>query len=198
MDPRFGSPGRIARGKLPFRGARLLIHKGRPPAAPHGAPAPRPPEAILGHSVRQAATSAIQINPAPTWIRPVLVVSIPLRRSPREAALRRGNGDDAEAFDRELVQPWLSAMGCAPPLAMSPRSPPAGVHLRRVPRRGPCMHMHGRLESSGSPWFDAVTDGLAPPRGVRRRAWLTASHRGEAIDAPSWGSMVAPGHDAVE
>ena len=188
MDPGFGSPGRVARGKVPFRRARLLIHKGRGPRRRRMAPpAPRPPEAILGHSVRQAATSAIQINPAPTWIRPVLVVSIPLRRS----LARLPCGGATEMMQRHSIVSWYS-LGCRPWGArhlwpwIRDRPPPESIS-RRVPRRGPCMHMHGRLESFGSPWFDAVTDGLAPPRGVRRRAWLTASHRGEAIDTPSWG-----------
>ena len=63
----------------------------------------------VGHSVRQAATSAIQINPAPTWIRPVLVVSIPLRRS----LARLPCGGATEMMQRHSIVSWYS-LGCGP------------------------------------------------------------------------------------
>ena len=187
MDPRFGSPGRIARGKLPFRGARLLIHEGRPPAASHGAPAPRPPEAILGHSVRQAATSAIQINPAPTWIRPVLVVSIPLRRS----LARLPCGGATEMMQRHSIVSWYS-LGCRPWGArhlwpwIRDRPPPESISVGFRDAARACICTGAWRASVLRGLMQSPADWLLHGASVGE-AWLTASHRGEAIDTPSWG-----------
>ena len=184
MDPRFGSPGRIARRKLPFRGAHLLIHEGRPPAASHGAPAPRPPEAIETAegdpgSQREAGCNLRYTNQPSPYVDKTRSGCI----DPAAAHLARlPCGGATEMMQRHSIVSWYS-LGCRPWGARHlwpwiRDRPPAGVQLQRVPRRGPCMHMHGRLESFGSPWFDAVTDILAPPRGVLSR--------GVAHGKPPW------------
>ena len=147
----------------------------RSPSTAH--PAPRQPEAILVAfwSQREAGCNLCYTNqPSPhvNKTRPGCI-------DPAAARLvRLPCGGETEMMQRHSIVSWYS-LGCRPGVRATSghgsEIAPAGVHLRRVPRRARAC-MHGRLESFGSPWFDAVTNVLPPPRGVSRRAWLTASH----------------------
>ena len=181
MEPRLGSSGRNGRGKLPPGEARLSYYKGRPPAASRPGARHTPSETAGGDpgclwSPREAGCNLRNTNqPSPhvDKTRPGCIDPVAAR------LVRPPCGGATEMMQRHLIVSWYS-LGCRPGVRATSghgsEIAPAGVHLRRVPRRARAC-MHGRLESFGSAWFDAINDGLAPSRGVHRRAWLTASHR---------------------
>ena len=202
MDPRCGSSGRIGRGKLPFSGARLLYYKGRPPAAlqpRHGTPRS---ETAGGHpsclwSQREAGRTLRYTNqPSPhvDKTRPGCI-------DPAAARLvRLPCGGAAEMMQRHSIASWYS-LGCRPGVRATSghgsEIAPAGVHLRRVARRARAYACTGVWRASVlRGLMQSPMDWLLHGASVGERGSRQAT--GEAIDTPSWGSMVAPGHDAVE
>ena len=181
MDPRSSSSGRLGRGKLPFSGARLLYYKGRPPTASqplHGTPRSETAGGDPGclWSQREAGCNLRYTNQP----SPHLHKTRPGCIDPAAARLvRLPCGGATKMMQRHSIVSWFSLgsrSGVRATSGHGSKIAPAGVHLRRVPRRARAC-MHGRLESFGSPWFDAVTNGLAPPQGIRWGVWLTASQR---------------------
>ena len=109
-------------------------------------------------------------------------------------------GGATEMMQRHSIMSWYS-LGCRPGVRATSghgsEIAPAGVHLRRVPGGARAYACTGVWRASVlRGLMQSPMDWLLHGASVGERGSRQAT--GEAIDTPSWGSMVALGHDAVE